>query len=61
MIRLDGLTSYALIHYPPELQFRAEKLSVRRNEIYHRLNFEKNAPEGTIEIRVEFHKKTGTK
>ena len=61
VIRLDGLTSYALIHYPPELQFRAEKLSVRRNDIYHRLNFEKNAPEGTIEIRVEFHKKTGTK
>jgi len=61
MIRLDGKNSYALLRYPKELHFYAEQLTVRRKEIYHRLNFEKKAPAGIIEIQVEFHKKTGMK
>ena len=61
VIRLDGKNSYALIHYPKDLKFYSDTLIVRRKEVFHRLNFEKDAPNGTIEIQVDFHRKTGTK
>ena len=57
VIRLDGQDSYALIHYPADMQFYPEKLVVRQKDIYHRLNFEKTAPDGTIVIKAELFRK----
>ena len=57
VIRLDGQDSFALIHYPADMKFYPEKLVVRQKDIYHRLNFEKPAPDGTIEIKAELFRK----
>ena len=57
VIRLDGQDSYALIRYPADMKFYPEKLVIRQEEVFHRLNFEKAAPQGTIEIEVELFKK----
>ncbi len=52
-IRLDGESSYALIHYPEDVRFSEEKLLVRRKENYTRLNFAREGASGTIRMEVE--------
>ncbi len=56
-IRLDGQTSYALIRFPKDLTFSVETLTIRRKEKFSRLSFEKKAPSGRIEIKVELFRK----
>ncbi len=56
-IRLEGESSYALLHFPEGVKFSTETLLVRRKENYSRLNFAKEGSSGVIRIEVEFFSK----